>query len=250
MPLKIDTGERSARIVDLRRDADHDTGVGIAFGARILAHAVGDKTARLGRRRHDSSARAHAETVDRAAIFAVMHELIVGRSKNGMLGIRTKTAGINERLRMLDAHADGERLRLNVDAAIMQHLKRIARTVAYGEHDGAGCNVSSIFQRDAARTALACGIRFNIEIGHLATEAVFAAKRFDLRAQVLDDRDEPERADVRLGRIQNFLRATRPGELGQDLAAEIARVLDLAIELAVRETCPRRPRRTVRWTPG
>jgi hypothetical protein len=38
--LQFDAGQRPARIVE-RRDADDDAGVGVAFVARVLAHAVG-----------------------------------------------------------------------------------------------------------------------------------------------------------------------------------------------------------------
>ena len=42
MPLQGDTRQGMARIVGLRRDADHDAGIGVALIARILAHPIGD----------------------------------------------------------------------------------------------------------------------------------------------------------------------------------------------------------------
>ena len=54
----------------LRRDADDDAGVGVALVARVLAHAVGDDAALLGRGGDHRAARAHAEAVDRAAVAA------------------------------------------------------------------------------------------------------------------------------------------------------------------------------------
>jgi hypothetical protein len=66
-------------------------------------------------------------------------------------------------------------------------------------------------------------------------KTILAAERFDLLAQAFDDRDQPKRADVRLGDVENLFRSTGLDEFGQHLAAVMVRVLDLAVELAVRE---------------
>ena len=54
-------------------------------------------------------------------------------------------------------------------------------------------------------------------------------------AHALDHRHQPERADVRLGDVEDFGRRAGLDELGQHLAAVMVRVLDLAVELAVGE---------------
>jgi hypothetical protein len=46
LALELDAGQRVARIVALRVDADHEAGVGVALVARILAHAVGHDAVR------------------------------------------------------------------------------------------------------------------------------------------------------------------------------------------------------------
>src|SRR5450830_1257220 len=66
-----------------RRNADHDAAVGVAFVARILAHAVGDDAFRLGGRRYHGAARTHAEAVDRTAVGGMMHQLVVRRAEDG-----------------------------------------------------------------------------------------------------------------------------------------------------------------------
>ncbi len=70
-------------------------------------------------------------------------------------------------------------------------------------------------------------------------EAIFAAQRLDRLAHALHHRHQAEGADmgVRLG--QDLRGGAGPHELGQHLAAEMARVLDLAVELAVgKGACP------------
>ena len=52
--LKGDAGEWAVGKILLRRDADHEAGVGVELGAAVLAHAVGDDAALFRRRRHDA----------------------------------------------------------------------------------------------------------------------------------------------------------------------------------------------------
>jgi hypothetical protein len=49
------------------------------------------------------------------------------------------------------------------------------------------------------------------------------------------DSHQPESADVGLGHVQNFFGCAGLDELGQHLAPEVTRVLDLAVEFAVGE---------------
>ncbi len=84
-PLECDAGQRVAGVV-VRRDADHDAGVGVELGARILTHAVGDDAADFRGCRHDASAGAHAEAVNRASVAGVVHQFVVGGTEQGMAG--------------------------------------------------------------------------------------------------------------------------------------------------------------------
>ncbi len=73
------------------------------------------------------------------------------------------------------------------------------------------------------------------EIVHARLPAIFAAQPLDGRADALDHRDETEGADMRMRLGQYVVGRAGVHELLQHLAAEEARVLDPAIELAVRE---------------
>jgi hypothetical protein len=76
-------------------------------------------------------------------------------------------------------------------------------------------------------------------VGDALLEADLAAQLLDLVAHGLDHADQSESADVRLRDVEDFLRRARLDELGQHLAAEMARILDLAVELAVgKRPCP------------
>ena len=76
---------------------------------------------------------------------------------------------------------------------------------------------------------------FNHQIGHALTETDLPAQRNDLRAQALHHLHQLEGADVRMRHIQNFFGRARLHELGHHLAAQVARVLDLAVKLAIAE---------------
>ena len=78
--LEGNAGEWTARIV-LGRDADNNCAVGIAFIARILAHAIGHEATGFGCGGDHSATRAHAETVDRSPVARVMDELVIGRAE-------------------------------------------------------------------------------------------------------------------------------------------------------------------------
>ena len=73
------------------------------------------------------------------------------------------------------------------------------------------------------------------DVGDLLLEADLAAQGDDLLAHVLDHRDEAEGADVGFGDEEDFLGRAGLDEFFQNLAAEMARVLDLRIEFAVGE---------------
>ncbi len=175
--LEGDAGERMARVVG-GRDADDDAGVGVALVARILAHAVGDDAAGLGGRRHDRAAGTHAEAVDRAAVARVMHELVVGSAKDLIAGIGAEPAMIDQRLRMLDAHTDRERLGLDV-----RHRVRGASEMCRGRcgrrrarRDRPQCVRRSRARRHASG---ACRRSATSMSATLALEAILAAQCFD-----------------------------------------------------------------------
>jgi hypothetical protein len=76
---------------------------------------------------------------------------------------------------------------------------------------------------------------FDVQVHHLLAKADLATQRFDLRTHLLDHADQAEGADVRLGHVEDFFGRTGLHKLGQHLAREVARVADLAPQLAVAE---------------
>jgi hypothetical protein len=86
--------------------------------------------------------------------------------------------------------------------------------------------------RAAGRTG---GVRLDEQVDDFLLEADLAAERDDLLAHACDHAREPEGADVRLVDPHDLGRRARAHELAHHLPTEVARVLDLAVELAVRE---------------
>jgi len=76
----------------------------------------------------------------------------------------------------------------------------------------------------------------DLHVGHALIEADLAAQRHDLLADVLDHLHQLEGADVRMRDVEDLGRRAGLHELFHHLAAEEARVLDLAVELAVGES--------------
>ena len=103
---------------------------------------------------------------------------------------------------MLDAHADGEGLRLHRHAPLAQHLERVARAVAGGEDNVArGENIVPLGRGDAQRTEAAA---VHVDIRERVGKAHLAAAVDDLAAEVLQHDIKPVRADVGLGVKQNI----------------------------------------------
>jgi hypothetical protein len=135
---------------------------------------------------------------------------------------------------VLDPEADRERFRFHVHAARVQHLEGVARAVADRHHEVARRDFLARGQAhadDLARRAVAV----DQQVLDALLEADLAAQRFDLGAHLLDHLDQAEGADVRLADVQDFFRCARLDEFGQHLAAVVLGVLDLGVQLAVRE---------------
>ena len=83
----------------------------------------------------------------------------------------------------------------------------------------------------AQRTQVALGVQF--QGFHTLAKAHFAAQGNDLGTHVFHHFHQAEGANVRVGGVQNFGRRTGIDKLLQHLAPQVARVFDLAVELAV-----------------
>lgn len=113
----------------------HDTRVGEDRVASRRRHAVDDRFAAAGHGRHDKPARAHAERVD-APSPHLLHQR-VGRGGQILASLRHMVLRrVDQPLRMLDAHAHSESLRLELDAAAVEHLVDVPGRMAGSQHDG------------------------------------------------------------------------------------------------------------------
>ena len=88
----------------------------------------------------------------------------------------------------------------------------------------------AIFQRHTFNATV-----LDQKIRDLALEAHLTAQRDDLGAHRRDHAREAERADVRAADVEDFLGRTGAHEFAHDLATVELRILDLAVQLAVRE---------------
>jgi len=120
MALEGDPGERAAGIIALWPDIDDEAGIGVEFGAGILAHAVGDDVAFLAGGGDDPAARAHAERIDGATIAAGVREGIGGGAEQLVARERPVAGSVDPALRVFDPHADRESLGLDMDAAMVK----------------------------------------------------------------------------------------------------------------------------------
>jgi hypothetical protein len=109
-----DTRQRIARREGSAR-LDDDPRVGERVVALARAPAVGHDLARRGRAWRDDAARAHAERVD-AEAFYLVHEAVARRGQERVANTRVVLRLIDDRLRVLDAHAEREVLAFDADA--------------------------------------------------------------------------------------------------------------------------------------
>src|SRR5450830_917326 len=158
-------------------NADDDAAVGIAFIARILAHAIGDHASRFRGGGHYGTARAHAKAIDRAAIPAVMHQLVIGRAEQRMPGVLAVSRAVNERLRMFDAKPDRKGLGLDINSPIVEHLKGIARAMADGQDDMVGGDSFPAGEHHATHLAASVMSLFYSHVRNLTLKADLSTQR-------------------------------------------------------------------------
>ena len=168
-----------------------------------------------------------------------MHQFVVGRTQERMACVPAPARAVDHTLRMLDAKAHRKRLGLHGHATRPEHGKSVACAVAQCHHHvvglqllhGAAGQVQHFKARDATHLAL-CG---GADVGHPLAKSHLTAQFDDARAQVLHHLDQLESADVGVGFHQYFGGRACSHKLLHHLASQVARVFDLAPELAVRK---------------
>ncbi len=146
---------------------------------------------------------------------------------------------VDHALRMLDAKAHRERLGLHVHAALVEHGEGVARAVAQSHHGMVGLQplalAAVLVQHFQGGETAVLALAFDAHVTHALAEADLAAQADDLLAYSLDHLHQLEGADVRVRGIEDLWRCAVGDEFLHHLAAQVARVLDLAVELAVGE---------------
>ena len=231
--LEGDAGEGMTGIIALGINADDQTRVRIELGTRILTHTVRDDAAGFGRRRNDTAARTHAEAVDGAPVGTMMRQRISRSPQVGMLGASAEPGAVDPGLRVLDPHADRKRLGLDMDAAVVQHLECVARTMPDREHDVGGLHHLTGLQHKAAEPPTAISRDFDEQIVDPMLPAIFTTKLLNGGAHMLHHRNQTEGADMGMRLGQYFGRGAGSHEFGQHLATQETRILDLAPQFAV-----------------
>ena len=182
-PLRLEAGEiREAHLRDEPR-------IGIGRGAAAGRHTVHDRLGRLGHRRNDEAARAHAEGVDAAAGLLADERVGGGGEVFAALGAVVLDA-VDESLRVLDADPHGERFGLESDALGVEQPVNIAGRVARCQDDGGPLDalVAAADPREAVAAAE--------EAGQAPPEEHLAAAVGDRAADVAEDVGEFVGADV------------------------------------------------------
>ena len=161
-----------------------------------------------------------------------MHrQLVIRRAQRGMARKIAVLRAVDERLRVLDARADGECLLRHDEMGFVQHGKGVARAVADGQHKrlrGQLVLTLRILPDDGAQFAATAN-----KPGHACAEVNLAAELEDAPAHGAHHARQPVRADVGLGVDEDVTRRAEAHERAQHMRD--ARVLRARVQLAVGE---------------
>ena len=169
----------------------------------------------------------------------MVHQLVIRSAQQRVARIFAPAGAVNHALRVLDTEADGEGLGLHGHAALVEVDKGIACAMTQCHHRVVGGQVvaltGDLVEHLQARQLALLAFTLNLYIGDALLKAHFAAQAHDFFANAFNQLDQLEGADVGVGGVENLWRRAVSHKLGQYLAAQMAGVLDLAVELAVRE---------------
>ena len=149
-----------------------------------------------------------------------------------MAGAAPPAGAVDQRLGMLDPHADRKGLALHRHPLALQHREAIAGAMAHRQHHLRGGDAAAIGQHHGPNGA---AVRLQFQLIHPALEPDLPAEGFDLGPQAPDHRGQFEGADVGPVQHQNLRIGTGLHQLLEHLAAQVAGVTHLAVELAVGE---------------
>src|SRR5258708_2812491 len=130
-----------------------------------------------------------------------MDQLVIGRAEQLVSGARPKPAFIDQALGVLDPKPDRKWFGFNINAALMQHVKRVTRAVADGQDDMPGTNKFTVCQSYTAHPVL-----LDLNIFNLALKPDLAAECGNRRSHLLDDHDQFIGSDMRFVDKKDFRR--------------------------------------------
>src|SRR5689334_5472395 len=113
-----------------------------------------------------------------------------------MLCMHAVLNAIDERLRMLDANAERERLGLQAQASLEQEFEYIARGMPSCQHHGLGHELTAVTQAYAADAPLVAAT-LQQQIADLGPKAQLAARGFQALTNRRHQLRQPIAADVR-----------------------------------------------------
>ena len=212
-PLEANAAKHTAAEID-RIDLNEQCAVRCPRAAAVVAHPVRHETSCLRGCRDHHAARAHTKGVDPAsALLIPIGQCIIRSRKIRTARCRAVLHTVNEFLRMLNAHAYGEWLCLHPYACLMQHGISIARRVPNAEKHCARRNDSISIDDERSDAP-----RIQCNICYLCAEAHLAAHSDDALTQMLYDRAQHIRPDMRLLKIPYLLGSTRSNKRLDDLS--------------------------------
>ena len=196
----------------------------------MLAHAVDHDAAFFVRAADDPAPGAHAESVY-AALARFIREAVFRRAQARMPRVLPELGAVDERARMLYAHAHRVRLGGELKPRRVQHAVGVIRVLPDGEQqrrEGEPFFARGRLHARSYKRAVPA-----LEACELRVEANLAAEALDLHADGGNHAAELVRTDVGLGVDNGFLRRAEAREDAKRLVAK--RVLDARGELAIRK---------------
>ena len=140
--LEVHQLERALARYIFRLYLHHHSGVGELAAAARIGHPVENHGPRLGGRRHQYTAGAHAER-EHAAAVDLLYKGVFGRRITGLPGAVVLMI-VDFLLRMLYPHAQGETFGLQGAAARLQHLVNIPRRMPGGKNQALAAETASV----------------------------------------------------------------------------------------------------------
>ena len=160
----------------------------------------------------------------------MVHELVFRCPQLRVAGAAAPARGVDQPLRVLDAEAHRKRFALHRHALGVEHRKAVAGAMAHGHHHLLGGDEAAIGEGHAANRVIAW---VELQPIHTALECDLAPEGGDLRPQASHHRGQLEGADVGMVQHQDLGIGACRHQLLKHLAAQMARIAHLAVELAV-----------------